>query len=411
MRLLFIITSFWAYGEFQIAVDFAMKVADLGHEVMFLIPKSHVDKMKGLNIKYRVLILKGAAINRIILRDIEDTFKPSCVVLSDFLNYAFCEKHYGLTTDDLCVFSGLIGAFDLYNFTLAGKRIDTYGFRSKEISRLSVDGYDFLLQPSPVVQPTLSDKENHFRYRIFDGIATISLNDIKNAREKIGIDPSEKLIIMTGAVWQSSFRPYDDVKSMVALVDDVIMRMVSRLPKNYTVFWVGARHSAFPEGLTKIRHVDSMSTAEFDTMISCCDAFISTNHISTSMIRAALRGVPVVTLGNSYLKRQGKFRALTGGVEPDILNNIDTIYPFRMFPVGWYFFLEPVVKANPFYDLVKYVEVFDIDMVLAAVEESANQSLDQRLAKLDNYKKECTKLLDIDSIMTAINKKFSEAKK
>lgn len=404
MKFLFIVTSFWAYGELQIAIDFASKVSILGHRVMFLVPPSHVDKVKVNNIAYRVLIPNGAALNRILLRDIEDTFIPSFVVLSDFLNYAFCEKHYGLTEADLSVFSGLIGAFDLYNFSLSGRRIDTYGFRAKEISRLCIDDYDFLLQPCPVNKPVLDNSRNRFRYRIFDGIAARSYADIRSAREIVGIEPSEKLIVMTGAVWQSSFRPYTEVKKMVSAVDDVTMKMISRLPQNYKVFWVGPMHQALQEGMTQIRHIDSMPPSAFETLMDSADVFVSTNYISTSMIRAALRGTPIVLLGNSYLKRSGELRSLTDHRESDVLKDIHTIYPFRMFPVGWYSFLEPIVNGNSFYKLTKCVEVFDTEEVSGAIEKAVSGDYEQSLENLHKYKEEWLKLPDIESTVSSMTK-------
>ena len=402
MKFLFIVTSYWAYGELQIATDFAVKLLALEHKVMFLIPPSHVEKVRMNNLTYRTLIPNAVALNRILLHDIEDTFKPSYVVLSDFLNYVFCEKHYGLKEDDLSVFSGRIGAFDLYNFSLAGKKIDTYGFRSKEISKLNIDKYDFLLQPCPVNQLTQDIAPNCFRYRIFDGIPARTEDEYKNARTKLGIKSSEKLIVMTGAVWQSSFKPYAQVKEMVSEVDDVITQMIQRLPQNYKIVWVGPRNKEFQEGITQIHHIKSLQPYQFEMLVDSADVFVSTNYISTSMIRAALRGIPVALLGNSFLKRPGEFRSLKGHKKLDRLENISFIYPFRMFPVGWYSFLEPAVRENSFYKLTRCIEVFDDNEILEAVKSAASQSLEQSLDRLNKFKKEWSELSSIESIILSI---------
>lgn len=403
MKFLFIVTSYWAYGELQIAMDFAAKLADLGHGVMFLVPPSHVEKVRTNHFSYRTLIPNGAALNRIIFLDIEDSFKPSFVVLSDFLNYAFCETHFGLREDDLSIFSGRIGAFDLYNFSLAGKKIDTYGFRSKEISKLNTDKYDFLLQPCPVNQIIEDKKKNCFRYRIFDSIVARTKNEYKEARIKFDIKSSEKLIVMTGAVWQSSFKPYDEVKEMVSAVDDVIIQMVQRLPQNYRVFWVGPRHREFPRELTQVRHIKSLQPPQFQMLVDSADVFVSSNYISTSMVRAALRGVPVVLLGNSFLKRQGECRSLAFQRKPDRVENMNVIYPFRMFPVGWYSFLEPAVRGNSFYELTKCVEVFDDSEVLEVIKSTASQSWQKSIDGLNAFKKKWMGLPDIKSVLSSMN--------
>lgn len=402
MKFLFIVTSYWAYGELQIATDFAAKLLALGHKVMFLIPPSHVEKVRANNLTYRTLIPKAAALNRILLQDIEDTFKPSFVILSDFLNYAFCETHYGLKEDDLSLFSGRIGAFDLYDFSLAGKKIDTYGFRSKEIAKLNLNKYDFSLQPCPVNQVAQVNAQICFRYRIFDGIPARTEDEYNNARTKLGIKSSEKLVVMTGAVWQSSFKPYTQVKEMVSAVDDVIMQTIQRLPQNYQIFWVGPRHKEFQEGITQIHHIKSLQPSQFEMLVDSADVFVSTNYISTSMIRAALRGVPVVLLGNSFLKRPGEFRSLKNYKKLDRLENINLIYPFRMFPVGWYSFLEPAVQGNSFYKLTRCIEVFDDKEVSEAVKSAASQSLEQSLNRLNIYKKKWLELPSIESIILSM---------
>jgi hypothetical protein len=38
----------------------------------------------------------------------------------------------------------------------------------------------------------------------------------------------------------------------------------------------------------------------------------------------------------------------------------ETNYPFRMFPVGWFKFLDPVLKDNPYGKLAKELELFDV---------------------------------------------------
>lgn len=402
MKYLFIVTSYWAFGELQIAVDFALKLRTLGHKALFLIPPSHENKVKEKNMPYRILIPNARALNKLLFCDIEESFKPDFIVLSDFLNYAFCETHYGLLEEDLLIFSGRIGAFDLYNFALAGKKIDTYGFRAKEISKLSVDNYDFLLQPCPVNQLFQDKGPNCFRYRIFDGIPARTEDEYQKARTSLHIDASEKIIVMTGAVWQSSFKPYKQVKEMVAAVDDRIIEVIRSLPKNYKVYWVGPRFQEFPKELTQVRHVKGLPPAQFEMLVDSGDVFVSANYISTSMVRAALRGVPVVLLGNSYLKRQGEFRSLAHGREIEELKQMDTLYPFRMFPVGWYSFLEPAVRKNPFYELAKCVEVFDVPKVLETVKSVASQSFEQSNSNLCKYRDEWMELPSVEETVSAM---------
>ncbi|MCU0285179.1 MAG: DUF6365 family protein, partial [Acidobacteria bacterium] len=120
----FIVTSFWAYGELTIAVDFALRAKKAGYEPVFLIPPSHEAIIKQNNIQYLTLIPGARKLNVILLNEIKTKYEPAAVVLADFLNYLFCERHYGLTIDDLAIFPGKIGAFDIYNFETSQGRVD-----------------------------------------------------------------------------------------------------------------------------------------------------------------------------------------------------------------------------------------------------------------------------------------------
>ena len=98
---------------------------------------------------------------------------------------AFCERHYGVTEKDITLFSGLIGTFDLYDFALAGKQVDTYGFRAKEMAKLNIDSYDFLLQPCPVNQTDSKKNANIFRYRMFQDICPRTEEEKENTTKLI----------------------------------------------------------------------------------------------------------------------------------------------------------------------------------------------------------------------------------
>ena len=386
MRLLFIVTSFWAYGELQIAMDFATGMKNAGNAVQFLIPPSHTKKVESKGFSYQVLIPNAGKLNRILFQDIELTYQPTHIVLSDFLNYAFCERHYGVTEKDITLYSGLIGTFDLYDFALAGKQVDTYGFRAKEMAKLNIDSYDFLLQPCPVNQTDSKKNANIFRYRMFQDICPRTEEEKEKARTFFKIAEEEKIILMTGAVWQSSFRPYAKVKQIVETVDNAVLKLIEGLPKTYKIYWIGPRCSPFSNKDNRIKQIDSLPAEQFEMLADAADVFLSMNYISTSMVRAALHGIPVVLLGNSFVKRDGKQWSLENRKNNSIVAGMEEVYPFRMFPVGWYSFLKPTVQKNSFYQLTKCTEIFETTNVIETVKQMACMNFEQCQFRLENYK-------------------------
>ena len=151
--VLFIVTSFWAFGELAIALEFAERMDGTGFRPLFLIPPTHRTQVAATGLDYQVMIPGAGKINRIQLADIQHTRQPALVVLADFLNYDFCERHYGLRRADLAVFDCPIGTFDDFSWGRPGAWLDTYGFQAKYQSDITLDGLSFRLRPCPLNNP------------------------------------------------------------------------------------------------------------------------------------------------------------------------------------------------------------------------------------------------------------------
>ena len=78
-------------------------MAGTGFRPLFLIPPSHRPLITATGLEHQLLIPGAGKINRILLQDIQLVHRPALVVLADFLNFDFCDRHYGLCRDDLRV--------------------------------------------------------------------------------------------------------------------------------------------------------------------------------------------------------------------------------------------------------------------------------------------------------------------
>ena len=90
------------------------------------------------------------------MKDIESSISPNLVILSDFLNYNYCEVHYGITKEDLSIFSGKIATFDNFSWELKRKGMDSYGFNSNVLKEADINLYKYKICPSPIVNPKCS---------------------------------------------------------------------------------------------------------------------------------------------------------------------------------------------------------------------------------------------------------------
>jgi hypothetical protein len=321
-------------------------------------------------------------LNVMLLLEVEQHYKPVAVVLSDFLNFSFSERHYGLHAEDLDGFSCPVSAFDLYDFAATQGRVDTYGFYAKNMRALTLDRYQRLLQPCPVIPPSPSPDARAYRYPLFSEVPDHSVPaDRERARAELGLPRGSKVLLVTSALWQTTFRASPDVLSFVQACQSAADRLLASVSERVTVISVGAAGAGSRVPIPGLRHYAHMPPAEFERVVSACDVLVANNYISTSMARMVLRGVPTLLLQSSVMKGPGGEQRWFGRDDrpmPAELEGVERAYPFRMFPVGWHAFLRPVVRANPFYRIMRHAELFDPDEGRAAVGDLLDGADDAR---------------------------------
>lgn len=380
-RTCYIVTSYWAHGELSIAMDFAQRAGERGHDPIFLAPPSHEKRLKAAGLDTVTLVPGSRKLNRMLFADVERRHRPRDVVLADFVNYAFCEQHYGLTIGDLDIFSGRVCAFDLYDWGAARHPADTYGFGARNLRDLDVDRCAVRLQPCPILSPVATGAGA--RYSLFGSIPPRSLEARAAARRRLGLSMSEPVVLVTAAKWQSTHRPYAGIQSFIAACEAAVDRVLLALGDCVSVAWVGAR-PGHRSPLPRLAHFEELSAADFADVAEASDVYLADNHISTSMARLVLAGMPTVLLGNTISKRGGSWRwpARPGRALPESLDGCENAYPFRMFPVGWHRFLAHVVKDNPYYRLMRHAEIFDeedaIDKLLELLDGSGRDTMERR---------------------------------
>jgi hypothetical protein len=367
----YIVTSFWAYGELNIALDLARRQRAVGIEPVFLIPPSHVELSTAKGIRSETLIPGSGKLNVMLMRDVQRRFRPKAVILADFLNYSFCERHYGLTLDDLDVFESPVSTFDLYDFGQTGGRVDTYGFYAKNMRDISVDRYHHLLQPSPIVPPDPPRNNQIIKYPLFEDLGRASARERDEARRHLGFGPRDRVILVTSALWQKMHRSHDAVQPFIAACGKALDEILARVSRDAVVVSVGGSGVGESREIPGLRQYGHLPADEFDRVAAACDLYVSNNYISTSMGRLVLKGVPTLLIQNSISRHpDGEYvwfgrsdRAL-----PPLLESVGRAYPFRMYPVGWHSFLRPVVERNDFYRIMRHTELFDIDGSAALIE-------------------------------------------
>jgi Family of unknown function (DUF6365) len=435
--VLFIVTSFWAFGELAIALEFAERMAGTGFRPLFLIPPTHRAQVAATGFDYQVMIPAAGKINRIQLADIQHTRQPALVVLADFLNYDFCERHYGLRRADLAVFDGPIGTFDDFSWGRPGAWLDTYGFQAKYESEITLDGLSFRLRPCPLNNPVEEITEPQvYPYPMLDDVCDVPDRERAAVRAELGLTRDRPVVLVTGANWQRMHEAYPRVTAFVNACQLMLERVLSGLLEHADVLAIGPQlvfGDRVPAGFHPLGPVPP---ERFRRLIQAVDLHISNNIVSVSLHRLALRGIPSVAMINSLHKRSGRLRwelpaggsggssprastaGGSGGSSPrgstappaltefaqGVIDDVEYLYPYRMFPVGWYQFLRSLLAGNPFSDVITQVETFDEEAALAAILPLliAGQQRDRLAAAREKYLEALRKLPEVGSILNEV---------
>jgi hypothetical protein len=346
-------------------------------------------------------------INRIQLHDIQHVHRPALVVLADFMNFDFCDRHYGLSRTDLSVFDCPIGTFDDFSWGRPGAWLDTYGFKAKYEGDITLDGLSFRLRPCPLNNPLDEVAGDVHPYPLLEDMADVPTTSRAEVRRELGLTPDRPVVLVTGATWQRMHAAYPRVTAFVNACHSMLEQLLSKLLRHADVLAVGPQlvfHDRTPDGFHPLGPVEP---ERFRRLIQAVDLHISNNIVSVSLHRLALGGIPSVTLMNSLHKRNGRLRweppvapTLTESAQR-VVDGVDYLYPCRMFPVGWFQFLRSLLDGNPFSDVVAQVEVFDEEAALATIVPMLSDGPQRtRLAEArETYLAALRKLSEVDTIL------------
>lgn len=394
MNIVFIVTSYWAYGELAIACEFAKRLERIGINPHFITPPSHQKSMQSWKFRFTTLFPKSRVLNVILFKDIEARLKPAAVILADFLNYNFCETHYGLTYEDLGIFSGRIGTFDDFDWSITKNQMDTYGFKARKFGEIDIRKYGFGLCPCPIVNPLEGKRDNTFHYRLIDRKLPYDIKKNMQYKRELNLPANRKMILLTNASWQDNYRKYKDVEQFVHGNQTIFWHMVEKLAKNNTILCIG-KESYYKSHSDHIIFMDSVQPDLFDQYLLATDLYLSRNIASTSLARAVLSGIPSVCIQNSvqFNRTREAGNAKVPVYEDDFVNDqlgkLQRSYKYRMFPVGWFYFLHSVCLNNPYLKTFYQVEQYDIrqaeDIIYSLLEgEEVYRNLLDRLAEYEH---------------------------
>lgn len=312
---LFVVPGRAAFGEPLLALRIARELHAAGDRVVFLAPAAHRILLAGTPFAHGVIdpvqYLLDRALPDVIRRQHCDT-----VVLVDLLLVLVA---LGRTDpsflDHLPVPTYALDIWDLRRSPLVDD-----GLVISEAARTLVPAR---LVPVPFARP-----ETDGAYCALPEIDTI--DDRAATRSELGVRTHERLVMMTTAQFQTRGLTPQQKRAVATIPGEVVGACLGCDPR-VRVVHVGPRALVEHE---RYLHQPQVAPQRFEQIMRASDLLVTANQAATGISTALALGVPpIAVIGET------------------------TEYRFRVFPLGFYGFMEPMLRDNPYTSVVPAIDV------------------------------------------------------
>lgn len=375
MRLLFMAMSSAGYGETLIGMSLARQLRRAGVQSHFVIDTTSETLLRGSEFPYTVLDASMGALARLLVDEAVDGFRPDAIVLSDYFTfYGVFAKRFRLDAWFVEDYGLPILPIDIWEWDRSPFKVDVFVGRQLEVSRHILD-LPAYLRPVPVAHPDGGGDPKVLPFRLWEGDEKVSRRTRNHLRTTFGAPAGARLVLLAVAGWQQGKYDDDDGDRIAAKVPELLAHYLAQLPGQVHFVIVGTVPDAL-RGLPadRVHTIPSCSPNRFNVLLGSVDLVLTLNVGATTLARAVLSDIPGMCLTNSHStggeEDVAKLESEFGGLSPYVrgwLGETAPIYPFRMWPLGFHTFLDPLVADNPYMSTIVHAELLDEDAVLSGL--------------------------------------------
>ena len=390
-NIVFVSAGAFAFGECVLALNFARGLSPFLYRPCFIVSPIN-QPLFGNRDRFEVLTLypEAPSVNSVLVKDFLERNPPDLFVLCDFLTFEHASAEHGMSIDYLRTFEKPIVSLDSYEWESTAFVLDFLAGIRRSVSPILLD-LDGGLRPCPINKPSTLEARSAC-YSFFRQLGMPDFASQPKTREELGIPNGRLLIVSAIAPWEALSTRQIPPGPFRDLVPQLIQRYVSLL--DVPVFWVrigATREPAFVEqGRVTVHDCPSLPASEFDALVFAADLLVTTNVASTTLAKRVGHGQPALCLHNS-VSADGPQDLCHTNVRIqestlELLADAFPVRPFRMFPLGWYDFLGPVMRGNPYLDTFYPVEILDEEQAVAAMRRAVSEGEGEAKTKRAAYR-------------------------
>jgi hypothetical protein len=358
-----------SWGSATTARVIADDLVALGDEVSFLARECMRPVLCDADFRCNVLPDHMGPLMGVYLENMVNQTKPTTVILADYFGNANFLSRVGVNPDCMLPSGAVTFAVDAWDCERTGYEVDTTCGATVQIGPGGEDGsrwhrqfesISHKLKPVPMVGTSGSTG----CFCTLGAAATPAKRERLLARQRLGFCERDKLLLFCTNAWQHP-RPGSAFERQAEALPRLLAQHVSCLGESAHLVHVGPQPFDLRKQLNHRYHwLPPLAPSDFDAMLAGVDLMVSANISATTIAKAMVYEVPVAVLQNSVSasSRDEAEAAAPKGPSPWLCAWLEDAVPlvaFSLWPIGFYRFLAPLLRDNPYVAALQILEILD----------------------------------------------------
>jgi hypothetical protein len=359
-----------AVGELNLARGLAAGLHERGDEVVFLAPEAVRFLFEGSPFRHVTVDAMLPLMSHHLPRALERERADSLVLVDATSVFVTLETVWASDADFITRLRWPVVALDVWDLPETDLRWD-FGTDALPISPRAVE-VERRLVPVPFARPRPDGR----RFNALPETQPPPRELRQELRDEFGLGPDDRLVLLLSSRWQTpEMQHWKHHQRLSRHLPALALRAVAELGPRVHVAHVGPQAFEGAEALGgRYHYVAQLHPDRFQALMGTADLLLTFNTSATSTLTALACGLPVVLAINSLSGRTVEEVAAALPRPPADpvrrwLEQVVPLHPFRVWPLGLYGLLTPVLADNPFTEAVRTVEVLDWAALTGACRE------------------------------------------
>ncbi len=357
---LFLALSRKGWGEATLGVRVASELIERGDRVAFFGHESMNTLFSGGPIPFESVPEHLGPLFKILLADYLETNHVNSLILSDFMTCDGVLRGMGMDPRFLHELGPVVIAIDTWDSECTGRTADMFCGKKKSMSAWT-ETLSKRMIPVPIARPDRREGA----YANLPEPLHLTRKVRNHVRANLGISAQDRAVFFCTAAWQQTSYGDEHGERIAAKVPRLLAAYLDRLGEAVHLIHVGPSSYDLDATLGGRYHwFPPLNAERFALMLGSSDLLLSANISATTIAKALVSDIPTVVVENSIAldslaEAPGWFGHDPSPLVTDWLKEAAPIYPFRLWPLGLYAFLDPLLASNSYNAALEVVELLN----------------------------------------------------